>query len=241
VAPSGLLAADDLEKVLAAEEKTTTASAESQKRIDKVVDDTDRLVTDYRSALTQIDSLRTYNAQLDKLVAFQEAEQGSLREQIENVTVIGRQVTPLMLRMIDALGTFVELDVPVRIEERRKRVTELQELVDRADVTDAEKYRRILEAYQIENEYGRTVEAYQGELTTGGNVRTVDFLSFGRVVLIYMTLDGEQLGRWNQQTRAWEELPSQYRSEVRKGMRMARKQMAPDLVRLPVPAPVEAR
>jgi len=235
------LAADDLDQVLAGGEQANKTSAQSQQRIDKVVDETERLVTEYRSALSQIDSLRVYNAQLDKLVAAQEAEQASLREQIENVTVIGRQVTPLMLRMVDTLDTFIELDVPVRIEERRERVAKLRTLVDRADVTDAEKYRRIMEAYQIENEYGRTVEAYQGELVTAGQVRTVDFLSFGRVVLIYMTLDGDELGVWNQQTRSWDDLDGRHRNEVRKGMRMARKQMAPDLVRLPVPAPVEAR
>ncbi len=241
LASAGLAQGADIESAVELRIKTDAASAQSQKRIDKIDDQTDTLASEYRATIDQVASLRIYNAQLDKLIAAQQAELDSLHEQISNVTVIGREVTPLMLRMVDTLETFIDNDVPLLMQERRQRVARLRELMDRADIENSEKYRNILEAYQIENEYGRTIEAYQDTLQIAGEERTLDFLRVGRVALMYQTLDGKEVGVWDQRERSWIQLPSDYRDSVRKGIRIARKQTAPDLIRMPVPAPEEAR
>ncbi len=232
--------ADDLGNAVAVEVKGNESSAKSQARINKIAGQTDDLAANYRATLEEIDGLRTYNAQLDRLIASQQGELASLRTQLDNVTGIGRQMTPLMIRMLDRLDEFVELDIPLHLDERRGRIARLREMMDRADVANAEKYRRIMEAYQIENEYGRTVEAYQETMVIGGEERTLDFLSFGRVALIYQSLDGEESAFWDQSSRSWLEVPDGSKSAVRKGLRIARKQAAPDLVRLPIPAAVAA-
>ena len=110
--------------------------------------------------------------------------------------------------------------------------------MDRADVTNAEKYRRIVEAYQIENDYGRTIEAYRGSLKLGDRERTVDFLRFGRIALVYQSLDESEAGVWSQETRSWLPLDASHRSAIRAGLRIARKQAAPDLIELPPPSPM---
>jgi hypothetical protein len=207
-----------------------------QKRIDGISDVTDSLVSQYRTALKQIDSIRIYNGQMRELIGSQEAELASIIDQLDRVDLVGRSVTPLMLRMIDAVEKFVELDVPFLIDERTERIVELRKLMSRADVTNAEKYRGIMEAYQIENEYGRTIEAYRSTLDLGDRETTVDFLRFGRIALVYQSLDETETGVWNQQTRSWESLDSSHRSAIRQGLRIARKQAAPDLIRLPLPA-----
>jgi hypothetical protein len=232
--------ADELVDAVAVEIKGNESSAKSQARIDNISGQTDNLAADYRATLEEIDGLRTYNGQLDRLIASQDAELASLRTQIDNVTGIGRQMTPLMLRMLDRLEEFVEKDIPLHMEERVTRVARLRTMMDRADVTNAEKYRRIMEAYQIENEYGRTVEAYQETMVIDGEERTLDFLSFGRVALVYQSLDGETSAFWDQASRSWLPVPDGSKSAIRKGLRIARKQAAPDLVRLPIPAPVAA-
>jgi hypothetical protein len=131
----------------------------------------------------------------------------------------------------------VQLDVPFLPDERRQRVQGLRELMSRSDVTLSEKYRRLMEAYQVENEYGRTIEAYRGTLDSGGEKRTVDFLRVGRVALLYQTLDSNETGFWNTADKGWAPLPGEYRSPVKQGLQIARKQVAPDLVRIPVRAP----
>jgi hypothetical protein len=212
-------------------------SALVQKRIDVLSDQTDDLLAKYRTALKQIDSTRIYNSQMRELITAQEAELASLQSQLDQVEVVGRSVMPLMLRMIDAYEALVELDLPFLLDERKKRVVELRKLMKRSDVSSAEKYRRIMEAYQIENEYGRTIEAYRSTLDVAGREATVDFLRFGRIALVYQTPDGTEAGVWNHQKKSWEPLDPRYRGAIREGLRIARKQAAPDLIRLPLPAP----
>ena len=84
--------------------------------------------------------------------------------------------------------------MPFLLEERRKRIAGLRDIMNRADVSLSEKYRRVVEAYQIEMDYGRTIEAYDGRLGEGDDARTVQFLRIGRVVLMYQTLDGRRDG-----------------------------------------------
>jgi len=233
--------AQALKEAIEVRNQANEAGASSQDRIDRIADQTDELLRKYREELQQIEALRVYNRQLEKLLESQQQEQASLREQLDNVTVVGREVTPLMLQMVDSLDQFVGLDIPFLLEERRERVAGLKELMDRADVTDAERYRRILEAYQIENDFGRTIEAYRGSLEGEGEGRTVDFLRVGRVALLYQTLDGREVGAWNQSERTWQQLDGSFRPAIRQGLRIARKQAAPDLLRLPVPAAEDAR
>lgn len=218
-----------------------TGGIVSQGKIEKLSDETDSLAVKYKTALHQIDALTIYNKQVKDLIASQQEEVAGLKKQIDEIELAGRLVTPLMFQMIEALDSFLELDVPFLPEERTSRVAALHEIMSRSDVTDAERYRRILETYQIENEYGRTIEAYSGSMQLEGQTRTVDFLRVGRIVLLYQTRDGTLSGAWDQKVRDWKPLPSSYRSAIRQGFRIARKEAAPDLLRLPVPAPEAAQ
>jgi len=233
--------ADKLDKALEVRASGTQSSAKSQERIDQTADQTGALLAEYRATLAQIDSLRVYNQQLEMLIESQQIEMASLNEQIANVTVIGRQITPLMLRMVDAIEAFVALDVPFLPNERTARVSNLRDMMTRADVSNAEKYRRIMEAYQIENDYGRTLGTYKGDLDFDGTTRKVDFLRLGRISLVYQTPDGQELGAWDPTKGDWVSLPRGYRNAIRKGIRIARKQLAPDMIRLPVLSPSEAQ
>ncbi|MDC9725808.1 MAG: DUF3450 domain-containing protein [Gammaproteobacteria bacterium] len=224
--------AGNLEKAIDTQVKTDIAAQTSQQQVDQLSDETTQMLSEYRDILRQTESLRAYNDQLNKLVVSQKSELDSIDVQLRNIETTQRDIVPLMLKMIDTMAQFVELDVPFLPDERQERVIQLQTLMERADVTLAEKYRRILEAYQVETEYGRTIEAYQGELTVDGNSRTVDFLRIGRVSLYYLTLDGLEAGIWNQQQ--WQKLDDSYRQSISQGLKVAKKQLPPDLLVLPV-------
>ena len=232
-------AAETLGQARSVRNTANAANVDSQKRIDDISDTTETLFAKYSNTLKQIDSIRVYNSQMRELIASQEMELASLQSQLDQVEVVGRSVMPLMLKMIDAYEALVELDLPFLLDERSKRITDLRKLMKRSDVTSAEKYRRIMEAYQIENEYGRTIEAYRSTLDLQGREATVDFLRFGRIALVYQTPDGTEAGVWNHEKKTWEPLDPRYRGAIRDGLRIARKQAAPDLIRLPLPAPAD--
>jgi hypothetical protein len=210
---------------------------QSQNTIDKLSDQTQRMLEDYKQTLRETDSLQRYNSHLENLIKSQREEITSVNNQLKTIDTTSREIVPLMMDMVDTLEQFIELDTPFLINERSERVNHLKAMMNQADVTVSEKYRRIMEAYQIENEYGRTIEAYRGTLKSDETTRAVDFLRFGRVALIYQTLDGKEQGIWNSDTHSWDSLPNEYRASITKGLRIARKQIAPDLLKLPVRAP----
>lgn len=210
------------------------SAANSQQKINIITDQIDNKLQQFKAINKETTGLDVYNGQLQKQIDNQHQEMANLNASIDGVSIIERQITPLMMRMITGLAQFVELDVPFLAEERNKRVVELQRMMDRADIAPSEKFRRVMEAYQVEMDYGRTLESYSGLHTIDGQERDVDFLRVGRTSLIYQTRDASLQGTWNKQTRQWEALSSSYRTQVTKGLRMAKKQLAPDLLMLPI-------
>jgi len=222
--------------------RSNEVSAAAQKNVDALRDQTQRMLEEYRDALRQTEVLNAYNEHLRRLVESQRAEKASLERQAREIELTRRDIVPLMLRMTDTLQKFVSLDRPFLAEERAKRVTELNALMEQHGVNDAEKFRRVLEAYQVENGYGKTIGAYQGEFKVDGKeARTVDFLRVGRIGLYYQTLDGRESGVWNNAARRWEQLPADDNKAIRKGLTLAKEEKLTELLTLPVQPPETPR
>lgn len=223
------------------QEKTKLAQA-SQQRVDKIASETNDLLSEFKVVNKQIEGLRVYNAQLEKQIANQLKVIAQLDESIDNVTVIERQIQPLILEMLEALEQYVELDVPFHLAEREERLEMLRNNQERADISVAEKFRQVLEAYKIESEYGRRIDTYEDTLEVGGQEREVNVLRVGRIALMYQTKDTEMSGAWDQRQRQWVELDSgEYRSAILKGIRIAKKQASIEVLKLPILAPEAAQ
>jgi len=220
--------ADTLSQTIQTEKTIQKSAVKSQKNIDGLDDRTRKMLEQYRSATRQTKTLLTYNTHLKSLLDSQEAEKSSFNQQLEQIETTQREIVPLILNMQESLEQFVQLDLPFLPEERQQRVARLKEMMSRADVSNAEKFRRIIEAYQIENDYGNTIEAYRADIELNGETSSVDFLRLGRVALYYQRLDGSETGYWNSTEKRWETLPSEYRNSIRQGLRI------PDLLTLPI-------
>jgi hypothetical protein len=235
-----LFAQTTVDQVTQEGEKRADAGAGEQQRVEQVANQTDKLLADYKTVTKVVDGLLVYNSLLQRQIDNQEREKMELANSMTNVALIERQIIPMMTRMIDSMEQFVELDVPFLLDERRSRLERLRGMMERSDVTAAEKFRRVIEAFQIENDYGRTIEAYRGSVDIEGNQQEVDFLRIGRLSLTYQSVGGLRTGAWDKEAEAFVELPPEkYKTQVAHGIRVARKQVAPDLLIIPVAASSE--
>lgn len=233
----GASSATTVPEVVEAADQWRVAQAASQRRVDEFGEERRSLAEEYRTVLREIEGLEAYNRQLERQLRLQGEEMAILDESIAQATTVDRQVLPLMLRMVSALEQFVALDIPFLPRERAERLQFVMEAIDRVDVTVAEKFRQVLEAYLIELEFGRTIEAYTGTLDVDGQTLEVDFLRVGRIGLYYQTLDGLQSARWDARAKRWERLAASDRNPIRDAIRVARKLTAPNLLTLPLPTP----
>jgi hypothetical protein len=231
--------AQSLDSIIQAQAAADREAAAAQERIGALNDKAQDAASQYRQALADVDSLTRFNAQLKKQVDSQADEVALIQRQLGEIDTTQREIQPLMQKMVDTLVKFVELDVPFLIDERSDRVNRLQEIMPRADVTISEKYRRILEAYQIELDYGRSLDTYEAKLPGDAEGKTVTFVRLGRISLMYQTPDGNETGYWNQNTRSWVQ-DDDYQESVQKAIKVAKKLGAPDLLEVPVPAPAGA-
>ena len=182
--------------------------------------------------------MEAFNKQLDGQVKSQEQEISSVQKQLDEIETTSREVQPLIERMVESLSQFVSLDVPFLKDERMARVQRLRDLMKRADVSISEKYRQVLEAYQIELDYGTSFDSYEGVMGSGADARTVQFIRLGRVTLLYRTLDGKETGYWDAQKKAWV-VDNSYAGAAEQALKVATKGGSPELLTLPVPAPQE--
>jgi hypothetical protein len=239
VLTSAVASEQSLKASMAEQGASDDSSIKSQKRIAQMADQTTELVGEYRLALQKLDRVKIYNNHLQKLVNDQEAEKSDIDRQLNDFQTVQTEIVPLMFDMIENLAAFISLDMPFNLEERGDRVDRLRSLMDDSNITISEKYRKIMEAYEIETSFGRDMEAREGTLDIGGEAREVDFLRIGRIVLAYQTRDKDETGFWNKTSGQWESLPAEYRESVTAGLRVARKQSAPNLLKMPVPGPQE--
>jgi hypothetical protein len=229
-----------LNATITAQAQTDTQSQRSQQAVSRLSDQSDEYFGDYRVTVQQLDQLKVYNRNLEQLVRDQQREKESLNNQLENFGNIEEGIVPLMYELVASLKTFVQLDMPFLQNERRDRLGRIESNLERSDLTVSEKYRQIMEAYQIETAYGRNIEAYPGTLQIDGIDRKVDLLRIGRVVLAYQTPDQAETGHWDKRAKRWTALDDDFRRSVTLGIRIAKKQAAPTLLELPLPAAEEA-
>jgi len=219
IAASGSVLAQTVDQVLQAEDRRLNLAQQSQERINTIVEGTRSLEDQYRAINKEIDGLKVYNRLMTAQTSGQQAVLEDIALSMDQVDVINRQIFPLMERMIDGLGQSVKLDVPFLMEERTDRIDNLRSIMERSDVSVAEKFRKVMEAYQIENDFGSSSEWYTQSLTLDGATRSYNILRIGRIGLFFQSDDA---------------------SDIRTGLRMAKQLIAPVLIVIPVAAPTEA-
>jgi septal ring factor EnvC (AmiA/AmiB activator) len=191
----------------------------------------------YARALADAAITQRYNTQIEQQLRSQEQEITSLEQQIAGMDATAVDVQSMLQRMYDDLAMFVQSDVPFFKEERDQRMQRITELMQNVEASPSEKFRRLMEAYQIEMEYGRTMSAYKQALDDG---REAELVRLGRVVLLYRVIEGGETGYWDNTQKRWVADPES-RAAIENALSIAKEEKAPDLIIVPVPAPQGAR
>lgn len=206
-------------------------AAKSQQKIDALYEESRENLQLFRLTSAEIAQLTMYNKQLLQITDDQYRQITSKQQQLLDIEKTQDGIMPLMERMLANLDKFISLDIPFLMDERQSRVANLRALLVSSEATTSEKFRRVLEAYQIELEYGRTIEAFR-ESVDGV---MVDHLRLGRNALYYISLTGDAPHVWSVDSKAWIALDEHYASDISQGIQIARKQLTPKLLRLKVP------
>lgn len=239
IVTSPALQATTLEDNLKAMEATNKEAGASQERIQTIQNESQRLANEYKRLLQSADQQEQVSQALDDRLRQQQTEIDSLREQLAGRDVTQQRIMPLMRSMADNLEQFVALDLPFHQEERLGRAIKVKQMLASSSFSLPEQYRAVLSAYQQELEFGRSIEAWRGELqfTTNEGARenlTVEFLRIGRLALYFQTMDGERSGFWNREQKTWQELPQSFNLDIKQGLRIAQNQQAPQMLALPL-------
>jgi seryl-tRNA synthetase len=191
----------------------------------------------YARALADAAITQRYNAQIEQQLRSQAQEIASLEEQIANLDSTAVDVQTMLQKMYDDFVQFVQNDVPFLKEERDQRIERLTELMQSVEASPSEKFRRLMEAYQVEMEYGRQMAAYRQKLADG---RDAEMVRLGRVVLLYRVMDDGETGYWDNEMKQFVRDPDSA-AAIEEALSIAKEERAPDLIIVPVPAPQGGR
>lgn len=228
--------AASVQQNLVVEGQTHEAGKQSQQKVNTLSRETDELLREYQRLLQQADYQEAYNAELAHLLEEQKQELQSLKQQVADVQITRLHIMPFLREKVAELKQFIELDLPFEREARLASVQRLESVLATSSISIAEKFRRVMEAWQTESDYSYELASYRDELQLNGESLSVEFLRIGRTALYFQSLDGKRSGIWRTTKETWQELDSSYNNAIRQGIRVAQKQLPPQLLSLPVVA-----
>ena len=216
---------------------TTTQAIASQARIDKLSTETETLLLEYRRLLEGVEYEAAQRRELEALQQAQAEQIIRLEGQIATARATRQRIVPLMRSMAESLQALIALDLPFHQQQRLAAVLSLQQNLSRPDLPVSTRLRMLLEAYQVEQDYGNTIETWRGTVEQGSDTLSVEFLRLGRVALYYQHLDGSRSAYWDSSRATWIPLPSEFNRPLARSLAVARNEGAPQLLLLPLIPP----
>lgn len=186
----------------------------------------------YARLVVEANAYEQHAAHMQQMLAAQQQELASIAAQSDSLDITSEQIAGLMDRMFAEIEAFVASDLPFHREVRRESIAKLRDqILPSIETSISEKFRRLLEVYSIELEYGRTLEAYEGMV----DGEPADIVRLGRITLLYKTRGGK-VGYWDRDEGAWVASPEHTR-RIDAALRIAKEEGVPDLIVVPVPTP----
>lgn len=224
-----------LDRALQVARESTVAGASTQTTINQLADAADNDERAYLALREQIESQEIFLEQQRVFLESQAIELTELESQLERVGNIERDLTPMLLEMFVALEDFVAQDLPFRLTERVERLDRIRGDLENAQILPAERYRVLLNAYEIEAAYGRSLEAYSEQVEIDGVPYSGEFLQIGRVALIRDVAGNLEI--MTKDNQSWRPVPASMANDVNRAFRIAKEVTTPEVFIAPLPGP----
>jgi hypothetical protein len=214
--------------------KTVETRQQTQKKQEAWAEEKSDYAARYRAAKAQVDYL-------EKTRAFEEKEVGSLdagiseleRRMVESARLKDNLEDSLNV-VVNRLDAWVKQDIPFLHEERSARLVSVREAIAKPEVTGAEKLRRVLEALQVEANYGNTVDVSQERIKVGNEEISADVVRVGRVSVYWRSPDGKRVGEFDRASNQWVEIDRKYANTIADLREMVMRLRSTKVITLPL-------
>jgi hypothetical protein len=241
LAPGVLLAfaaatplAQDAKQLGETVDKTLEIHRDIQKKQDDWSREESELAIRYRAAKANVEYLQKRKALEEKDVQALDQSIAELERRMVESVRLNDSLEDTLQSVVARLEEFVSGDLPFLMEERKARIEGVKEVIAKPGVTGAEKLRRVLEALQVEANYGSAVEVYQEKIMVGGEEVYADMVRVGRLSVFWRTPDGKRVGEYDRAQHQWVELDEQYVRVINETREMALRLRSTEIVLLPL-------
>lgn len=178
--------------------------------------------------------LSEQEARLMRETAAAEARIAEKEKELADSREISDRIDPFLRETVDRLRRMLSDGLPFLMAERRQRIDRLAQMMEEPEVAMSEKLRKVMEALQVEAEYGNTIDVDQQSIPINGVSRQVNIFRLGRISLFYQTLDRKECGFFDVAAGAWQPLPPTHVRDIQIAVEIGAKRRPVELLRLPL-------
>lgn len=217
-------------------EQAVALDARTQQAVEKWQNEKQQLLADIdltRAHLQKIAWQRSKAADYRKTLRQKIAELKIRATAMEKINV---ELLPLLDKTMKRLQRFVDSDTPWQQTERRRVISQTQDLLNDYDMGLLPKTRAVLEAVAREMDMGHTVAVQEAEIIIEGQPRQVRLLQVGRQGLYALTKDARHGYVWDREQSTFKALDEGQRA-IENTMQMAEGTRILALSQLPMGRP----
>ncbi len=232
--PGGLNAENFADRLRAPVRETVSIRKETQASLDQWGLEKEQLAAEYDALKKQVESRKLAQENLKNEISLHESRVALLDKEVADASRISAEIQPFLKEVHGRLNQLVRDGLPFLVRERADRLHNLQTVLKDPGIAVSEKFRKLLEAVQIEAEYGNTVEVYPRKIVVDGKEFRADIFRLGRISLFFQSIDRETAGYFDAGSGLWEVLPEKYNRDIGSVIEIGSKRRPVELVNLPL-------
>ena len=226
--------ASNMEQARKQTDQTITTEIKTQKAVEAWEEKKNSLEAQIRDLQMQKTWLEYQNKKYAGYIGDERAALADLNARRKEMEQINMLLEPYLDEVVVAMEDVISRDLPFLNRERSRRMAFLKESLADYHLSLSEKLRRILEAAQVEADYGRTLELIDTSIDLDNETIQGRIFRLGRTALFFQSIDKKRIAFFNRSQKAWVPLQSDYERPLDQAMQIVDRKRAARLLILPV-------